>query len=172
MFIFSCSAKPDRTKGPDRSVQVSSFIRPCAEQKHLRLRISPIWYVSLSFPPSVGSGEPVRSVCTEQSSIPCPNCTFCRMSHWINRDQLNHFDLLVFKLIQQLLPDSLLLSFRYPVRSLIHMVLLFSRNTYMSSLSAGSDRQPFSAVFFCFQKSGFLPHPVYSPSLCLSSRIC
>jgi hypothetical protein len=40
-------------KGPNRSVQVSSCVRPCAEQKHLRLTISPIWCVSYYLPPSV-----------------------------------------------------------------------------------------------------------------------
>ena len=69
-------------KDPDRSVKVPSFIRPCAEQKHLRLMISPILYVSLSFSPSVDSGESVRSVCTELSSCPCPDRIFCRMPHW------------------------------------------------------------------------------------------
>ena len=62
-------------KGPDRSVQVSSFIRPCAEQKHLRPGISPIWYVSLPYPPMPLSGTfchdfimPRRPVATGSSS--------------------------------------------------------------------------------------------------------
>ena len=56
-FCFHAAQSLTGRKGPDRSVQVSSFIRPCAEPEHLRLTISPTWYVSLSFPPF-----PVRHV--------------------------------------------------------------------------------------------------------------
>jgi len=50
-------------------VQVSSFIRPCAEQKHLRPKISPIWYVSLSFPPFVIQSSLAKGHHREPGSI-------------------------------------------------------------------------------------------------------